>query len=162
MGLGVFFLNGNPWNSVRIGAVHFSYVFYSYTMIAFGAYGLFMVWKHGYRGLFLAIIIGLTCDIAQSFLGGSVTSEMYYILENNYAIEPVFWFVAIWACWAYCRPLKLNLVSSWSIGMLVAWLAALHFYYYFGEGANHFIQPVTMASWMIAAYKVVKPTEEEH
>jgi hypothetical protein len=88
-----------------------------------------------------------------------VTREMFYILENNYSVEPLFWFVALALCCAWVRPLQTNLVSCWTIGMLVAWIAALHFYWYFGPWANPYIQPVTMASWMIAAYKVVRPIE---
>lgn len=153
-----YFVTSGPWTIVnaRLFFGH-GYVFYAYTMILFGAYGIYLVRRYGYRGLFLSIILGLTCDIGMSFLNVLPSPVIYEVFTWNYGLEPVFWFTVILLCWLASRPLKVNLISWWTTGMLLFWLFEVQLAGWFGAPILKFLEPATIASWILASYHSVRP-----
>ena len=79
LGLGIdAFLRDGIWHITRIGRAGLSYQFWSYTMILWGAYGLLLAWRYGYRGFFLVVIAGLFTVLL--FVLGSVLIPIRAIL----------------------------------------------------------------------------------
>lgn len=155
-----FALDG-PWYIIRATFDGHGYLFYAYTMVLWGFYGCVLVWQYGRRGLFLAVLSGLLCDIAQSFLAGLWT-PLLPILTHDYGIEAILWAIGIALCFRLCHPLKLNILTWWTISVLLTWLAAQNLLIgLFGTSPSvtNLVEPITMSSWMVGFYKGVKPDD---
>jgi hypothetical protein len=143
---------GGVFETGRVGIPGFSLWLYAYTMMLWGFFGVVLVTKYGWRGLPVTAALGISCSIALNFLG--VDGNGYSLLT----LEPVIWPAALFVCWMLARPVRLMVLSWWTVGMLVIWVVAVHFPIWFGIPAGYTMsEPATMASWIVAGYKALKP-----
>jgi hypothetical protein len=131
------------------------YILYAFTMVIFGGAGLLWVRRWGYRGLFVLLACGVTCDMAQTFLSVYPGSPVWQIFTTNYALEPIFWMAALTVCSYFLKGFEVNAVNPWVVGMLLSWLVLVQIVPLFGIFFGRFLEPATESGWVVAAWKSV-------
>lgn len=157
--LGLYYCVADGWRYVVDWRFLFGhgYVFFPFTLVFFGAYGVLLVAKYGRRGFFLSVLFGITCDIAMQFLSVYPGSPVWAAFFSQDMIEPAFWGSAIVLAYLGSRPLGVNVSNRWVVGMLASWMLMVQLVPWFGGLFKPFLEPATEFGWIAATFKSVTP-----
>jgi len=155
LGTGLYFCAADGWRYVIDARLLFGhgYLLFAFTPVVFGTFAVLSALRWGSRGLVFAFATAVSCDAAQALFAPYVNAQVVQLFTESYAVEPVFWVLALVLCWRLLRPLKVKLVTPWSVGLLFVWLLATHFKAWIGTEVM--IEPLTEVSWIVCAVKSV-------